>query len=319
MGLMTRYSAAFVAIFGLLWATPAHANFSLDGGANFAVLYVGEGGQTLSINNGSGPNHEAVDGNVGVANTGQVALSGPLTINGDIDFSAANTGQCHSCTTGAGGFINGSVNYSQSQVTSALVALTTLSQTLGAEAGTALTLTGGSTINASSGTLDGSGNRVFSVTSNVSFNSAITINGSASDYVVINIGGAGVTGDQKFHGAIQLTGGITSDHVLINFTNGDYTTYSGGNKLDINTNFPSNSLVTQATFLDLNGAFNCNDCVVEGHIFGGDSLNSSLVSGGDVIAPPTTVPEPATLLLVGTALVSLGAWGRKRRFLGSPA
>ncbi len=49
---------------------PAQAGFSLDGGTSFAVLYEGNGGNTLNINNGPDPiTHEAVNGNIGVGNT----------------------------------------------------------------------------------------------------------------------------------------------------------------------------------------------------------------------------------------------------------
>jgi hypothetical protein len=46
-----------------------------------------------------------------------------------------------------------------------------------------------------------------------------------------------------------------------------------------------------------------------------DSVNASIVSNGFVTSPPTTVPEPATLLLFGSALSALGIGLRRTRRL----
>jgi len=78
--------------------------------------------------------------------------------------------------------------------------------------------------------------------------------------------------------------------------------------LNINTN---GDTVT-GIFLDAMGVINENHSVLDGRLFGGDTQNMSIVSGGDIHAP-TTVPEPATLLLVGTALAAGGAAVRRRR------
>ena len=61
---------------------------NINGGdpSNFAVLYEGNGGKTLSINNGSGPAGLAINGNVGIAGTGALQVSGPLVINGNVEF-----------------------------------------------------------------------------------------------------------------------------------------------------------------------------------------------------------------------------------------
>lgn len=78
------------------------------------------------------------------------------------------------------------------------------------------TIDGTTTINATSGFLDGSGTYVFTASSfSIGNGNTVTIDGSASDYVVIDISG---NSNNKLDGALMLTGGITPDQVLINFT-----------------------------------------------------------------------------------------------------
>ena len=97
-------------------------------------------------------------------------------------------------------------------LTSALNTANPLSQTLGLETGTTTTITSGGSINAGSGTLDGSGNRVFTVTS-ISFpNGTFTVNGTAADFVVLNI--ADGVGNNGLNGSVVLSGGIVSDRGL---------------------------------------------------------------------------------------------------------
>src|SRR6185295_19810098 len=168
-----------------------------------------------------------------------------------------------------------------------------LSQTLGGNAGTDLTLTSSQTILASNGILDGDGNRVFDTTS-VNLNNAttLTISGAASDYVVINV----TDNNPAFNGKIVLTGGIISDHVLFNMFGGNYTTHTGGPTLTINPN----GQTTTGIFLDPNGSMQINHSVLNGRFFGGDVQNQQIVSGADIHAP-ATVPEPSSVIvLVGS-------------------
>ena len=306
-------AASVVATFMLLAATPAHAGFDLGLAAtdNYGILYEGNGGNTLSFNNSTEV------GNIGTGNTGKFQGNGPGTITGNIDFSAANTGQF----SNSGLTINGSVNYSVSNVTTALNTVNTLSHDLGLEAGTSTTISSGGSINASSGTLDAGGNRVFTVTSINFPNGTFTINGTGSDFVVLNI--AGSVGSNGLNGSVVLAGGITADQVLFNFTpdtsvlttyNNDYTNLSGGPTMTIS----NNGVATAGVFLDPTGPFQVNHSgPITGRVIGGDTHNSSFVSGGNLITPTnevTVIPEPATLLLVGTVFAGLGAWGRKRLF-----
>ncbi|MGC2693984.1 MAG: VPLPA-CTERM sorting domain-containing protein, partial [Desulfobaccales bacterium] len=181
-----------------------------------------------------------------------------------------------------------------------ITSLNSLSSTLGAESGTATTISSGGAINANSGVLDSSGNRVFTVTS-ISFpNGTFTITGTSSQYVVLNVSSSDAT--NGLNGSIALSGGITPDHVLINY-------YEGGT-MTINTN----GATTTGVFLDPDGMFTINHSVVDGWVFGGDAENSSIVSGGYVTVPTIpAVPLPPTALLFGTGILGLGMLGWRRK------
>lgn len=277
--------------------------FDLGTAANFGLLFEGNGGNTLQITN------VTVNGNVGVGLTGQATDSGPSTISGALDFSAANTGQFSN--NNAADIISGGVNYNVSPVTQALNTVNSLNATLGAESGTNVAIGTGTgktlTINASAGVLDAFGNRVFTVTSfNTTNSNVLTINGSAGDYVVLNF-----TSSTNFNNQVVLTGGITADHVLYNFVGGSGLT--GGPTLQINNNASGNNPpnIVLGVFLDPNGAISITNANVFGRVFGGDTHDFQYVSGSTITAP-TSVPEPASAVLLGTGLISVAGFKRKR-------
>jgi hypothetical protein len=283
---------------GVATAFQASASFSLGDAANYAVLFEGGGGNTLNINNGPGLNGLAVDGNIGIGGTGKLQLSGPLTINGNIDFAGPvdyngpYSGDIH---------VTGSINPNVATVQNALDTVNLLSYTLGLETGTALTVNlnnnDSQTINASSGTLDGNGNRIFTVSSfNFGGGSTLTISGSASDFVVFNF-----SANTQFKGTILLTGGLTSDQVLFNIIGGANLT--GGHTLSIN----NNGDILTGTFLDPNGTISMDHSVLNGRLFGGDTHNEQIVSGSLVNAPLPAVPEPTTFIAGALLLLPFGA------------
>ena len=241
-------------------------SFSLGGAANYGVL------TDPSIHSFQSTSDSFYTGNIGIANTGganqaspQVQWAGVLT--GNIDFAGLTN------ITNTNG-ISGTVTPNVAAVNTAFNTMSTLSATLGAEAGTPLTLTGSAqTINASAGTLDASGNRVFTAGSGFVVKGPLTINGSASDYVVINIP-SGQTA--KFSDAITLTGGITDDHVL-------YNILGTGNEIG----GAANKATVHGVIVGINRKFNMDAVTIDGRVIGGDSTNFQLVSNFRLVAPPS--------------------------------
>ena len=294
-------AVAIVAAAGL--AIPQAQAFLLPGNT---VSYTGRIDPNLNFNNST------VTGNIGIAGVGGFVGTGPGTITGMVQFAAPNTGQFMP----DGVTVMGGATFNNATVQTDLNALNTLSQSLRNEGGTPQNIAGGGSVNASSGILDSNGNNVFTATINPNFTAGttFTINGTSTQFAVFNI----TTGGLPFNGSIVLTGGITPDQVLFNFDAGNFDTNTGGDPLMINTG----GNPTAGTYLDPNGPFQITDTLLNGRIFGGDSLDSGITDS--TIAAPSVVPVPApgpkaTLALLGAGLVCAHMIGRRRRPLARPA
>ncbi len=266
--------------------------------SQYAVLYEGAGGKNLSISN------VTINGNVGVGGTGVVQFSGPGTINGRLDFSAANSGQFKN--TNGSNVGPSSVNYSVAAVIIALNDVLSLNSSL-AGLGSSLVINGTQTVNESAGQLDtinGVTYRVFNVTSYSSGDGKLlTINGDGSgDPVVFNFA---FSSNVNLGGDVTLNG-LNDDQVLFNFT-------SSGKNVSLNNNassFPT--LAFQGIILAPNDVILLTNANLDGRVFGGDSSDMQIVSGTTIKAPGV-VPEPATLTLLGSGILALGSFLRRRK------
>jgi choice-of-anchor A domain-containing protein len=283
----------------------AQAGFSLGDAVNYAVLYEGSGGHNLQINS-SPLNGSTILGNIGLGDENggnpQAQLNNPAVITGNVNFAGP-------INYNGNAVVHGTTNGSVAAVETDLNNLNTLSANLGAELGTTLTISlsgssGSQTIQATNGVLDANGNRVFNLTS-MTFNNGntLTINGDAAgDYVVINVAETNINNPQ-FAGAIALSGGLTPNQVLFNFTGGNSVMLTGGSTLKTSANNASQD----CTYLDPNGPINMNSVNIDGHVFGGDSSDMQIVSGATIVA---YVPEPQAFALLALGLA--GVWVARR-------
>ena len=290
------FAVAGLAFCGLVLAPPAGADtvqmtLTNAGAYGFAVLYEGNGSHNLQINTDTSLQPHSVNGNVGLGDPGlppsapQLQVNNPGSVNGNVLFAGT-------VNNNSNGAITGTVTGGNASVTTALNAVNTVSSALGSESGSGTSVTvslsgnnGSQTIQADTGHLDLSGNYVFNVTSfTLNNHNTLTIDGTgmqAGTDVVFDFG-AGV--GTHFSGAINLTGGLTSDQVIWNMYAGANLT--GGDTLQT----AANDATITGTFLDPNGTININSVILNGRLFGGDSSDTMIVSGAYVNAPPTPVP-----------------------------
>jgi choice-of-anchor A domain-containing protein len=262
---------ALLGFLGFGQAAKAQIGFSLGDAANFAIMDEGDGTNTINITG------DTINGNIGIGDpsgttTSKLVLTGD-TITGNIEFAGAinDTGT-------SGDTIKGTISGGNTQVQTDLNYLNSLSATLGAETGTALTIKSASTItiNASSGKLDASGNYVFNVTAFNGSGSTITINGNTLGHnVVINFTNAGINPDFSAT-TIKLTGGLTANNVLFNVASGDTLTLGGD--------------TITGTFLDPKGAVTGTGDTLNGHVYGGGGNANSTYSGDTVKNVPVISP-----------------------------
>ena len=277
----------------------------------------------ILVNNGASGgdiNTAPVNANIGVGNM----IGGTINLHNEVVNGAVNVGGTAASNlsnyaiTGTqpvslgGAPTPAAVNSNVASVSAAITTANNLSTSYGSASELALATTvsintGSQTINASSGGLDGTGTEIFkSSTFAIGNGNTLTINGTASQYVVIDITGTSTT---KLDGALTLTGGISADHVLINFIG------IGGSLQGA-----ANGATLQGTFLVPNMAVTLNSLTIAGRIFGGSAgHNFQFVSNALIIQPAISqaelaAPEPGSVAVFGVGLLGLIGIVRANRF-----
>jgi hypothetical protein len=274
----------------LLIPTGVRANDFDLGAAGLYGMIAGPNTTSVQFSNSIIHANVATDVPGTTAGSNYVEMSGG-TIDGN--FSFAGTAQSNLGAVA----MSGTKISNDALVTSAYNTVFNLSNTFAGEPGAPL---GSGTVNASSGILDSTGNRVFTTTASSFLSSPLTINGGPNDYVVINVTGQN---NVQLKNTLSLTGGITSDHVFINITG------TGQQVLGNTTGGTVNGV-----FVALNDAINIVNTTINGRVIGGSNANFSLVNGVELNSP-VVVPEPAsvvTFVIGGGLLVGVAAYGRRR-------
>lgn len=287
-------AAAMLAVFAAVAdarATPIVTDFSIA--SNFAVL--GLNSSTAETIHDPG----VVQGNVGIPHLGSVQIGGG-TITGQITFFDPVTGS--NCPPmECGGHIPAPVSdpaliaSAITQVTTAASAIhnATATQTPGALSGN-ITLT------------SSSDHELIRVSGNTNLTGfTLTLNGSASDYFFLDFLGTLTINN------IVLTGGIDPTHVFFDIEG------TGANVLlsQNNANFFGYFLVPNGE-AHINGSPGGSPNGLHGGVYGAGS-DLTIDTEGNVYSQPsgggnqTGVPEPGTLLLLGTALGCLGLLRRR--------
>ena len=252
----------------------------LGSASNYAVLGIGSsaaGNPAGTLNNSL----VTINGNQGVGFGGRIINMAPSAVNGNVfQYQAGQyggPGHLGGSITTSGVLLNQA--FADAMTAARLAASLSPTQTFGS-------ITQATTINGNGGL------NVININGDIT--TTLILNGSASDIFIVN-----VTGTLSLTGSTVLgvAGGVSGNNVLYNFTgSGTITTHV-------------NNMVN-GTLLAPNYDFILHS--LNGRIIGGQNI--TLMSGATVNGPPTPpVPEPTTMLLLGTGLAGIAATLRKRR------
>lgn len=260
---------------------------------------------------------------------------------GIIDFSNALLAKLQNCDGRGGGgpsacyvdsesslgntTILGGTASDPADVAAADAEMAAVSSAWAAVSGTNISLSNGGTIYATNGVLRtvtisprGASSftetgYVFTITNNgLNPSQNIVINGDGSHLVILNY-----TSSQAFNLSknITLTGGITSDQVLINITDGSTTTLNQILQISGTPTIDADLIVTSGS-VKLDGATINGRIYLDGDGVSTMDLGFNLKAPCDAPADEQTgsaTPEPAAMILVGAGLVALSYISRRNR------
>jgi hypothetical protein len=304
-----RRAALAVLALGVLTAAPARAAFSLGAFEAYGLL-INSGIRSGDIQ-AAGAGSNQVNANIGIGDvTNRVDLHSGI-VNGVVDVKGSASTELSNYTKisgtqapglgGAAAAVNSNVADVAKAITDAKNLASTYGSTLALDTAKDLTdgIGGSQTLLASSGNAYGGAQLFKTTTFNIGWGNTLTISGGAADYVVID-----VTGNINYalNGAIALTGGITADQVLINFT-GTITS----DKLTGGRDSSHAAGILNATILAQNFTINLDNLLIAGHLFGGGAgTNYTFGNNAQIVQPdyttPARTPEPASLALASLAL-----------------
>jgi hypothetical protein len=323
----------FRAVLLALGASQGHATaylFTSAGAGTFGITADGGGLLTLALN-GSVAMPNNTQAGIGLASGDKLQMNGG-TVSGQIDFSDnASTSTGGSCPLDAGGIckvntvssiaagssITGLTQLNASAVGNAITEWTNL--TSGWSGGTtngnvSLASTGSicvgdaftgcslanlSTASATTRTVNGVVQTAYVLNiSSTSIGGTITIKGNGSALVILQYSNSTklTTGAGS---RITLTGGITNDQVLLDDTG------TGG--IDTSAGFDyTGAMAVSPT----GGTTNLNALVMNGRLFVSNTASTTVNLGNGFSM--STAPEPATVFLIGGALVGIALISKKK-------
>jgi hypothetical protein len=259
-----------------------------SGNSNTGTMFA-SGGST-SFNGPSGPSNPTNTWGMGANTTGNLSGLSANVVQGALDLSQTGTSG-YTATPFTGGIqqsstINSQLSTAQSNAVTAATQDAALTPTQ-----TITTLSGGTTITGNGGL------NVVDITSVSQTSGNITISGNANNIFIFNVSNSFTANN----GTMILTGGVTANHILWNYTGTGTVTIQNGTTSD-----------WYGTLLTVDGNFSLHDRIFDGAVISGGNITITSNATFNNFAF-SAVPEPGSLLLGAVVTVACGAVGYRQR------